>query len=288
MDVSVPCPGTGCQLFQDFTFKGISLWWAGVAYFAVMVLLCLRKARTLFMTLAALALCADAVLLIIMLGTASCIACLGAAFFMGLLFLVLRRHAYSKTAPDPGPSFIFLAWAGLFIAAVASAGTEHIGPWQMHGPENAERRIYFSPSCPACRDAVTVFAGNAAFIPVAERESDYDAIYRMNLAIKNGKTLVDALRAANKGTEAEPFSLETLFVRFRLLRNKAEVLGLGFDRLPLIMVNGMPRNLRPEGGAAPTRPGRADTSGLPPELAPVDSCSGSPEPCDTPPNMSPR
>lgn len=285
LPVSIPCPGTGCHLFQDFTVHGISLWWAGVAYFALMAVLCVRRATTACLFLATLALILDAVLLIIMLGTAACIACLGGALLIGLLFLSIRRHAFNKTIPGPGVSIVFMAWAGLFIAAGAAAGAELISPWRMHGPENAERRVYFSPSCPACRDAITVFAGTAAFMPVVERDSDYAAIYRMQKAVDQGKTMADALAEAEKGTDDEPLSLHALIMRFKLLRNKAEILRLGFDRLPLIMTAGMPRSLRP-GQNTTSVPDHAYPSGsaaLPPELSGVDSCGGaSQEPCETP------
>jgi hypothetical protein len=279
--VEIPCPGSGCSLFQDFTVYGISLWWAGVAYFGTMVILCLKRAHAFALFAATMVLLADAVLIIIMLFTAACVACLGATVIMGLLFLALRRHMTAHVIPAPGPSFMFLTWAGLFIAAVSSAATEIAEPWDIANSGNQERRIYFSPSCPACRDAVTVFAGNAAFIPVAEKDGDYAAIRAMHGDIKRGKTLVEALRAADTAKD-EPFSFETFVFRLKLLHNKAEVVKLGFDKLPLIMINGMPQNMRPQNpDTAALR--NAASAALPPELFPMDSCGGNtPEPCDPP------
>lgn len=275
--MEIPCPGSGCNLFQDFTVYGISLWWAGVAYFALMVLLCLKRVHGFAMFTATTALIADAFLIIIMLFTASCVACLGAAVIMGILFLALRRHVTARMMIAPGPSFIFLAWAGLFLAAAASAATELAEPWDIAGSGNQERRIYFSPSCPACRDAITVFAGNAAFIPVAEKDGDYAAIRVMHEEIAKGKTMVEALHASDSA-KGEPFSFATVVFRLKLLRNKAEVLKLGFDKLPLIMINGMPQDLRPQ----PARR-NAPSAALPPELSAIDSCGGNtPEPCDPP------
>lgn len=293
LPVSVPCPGNGCSLFQDFTIYGISLWWVGVAYFSGMVLLCLRRAHGLAYPVAGAALIADAALLAIMLATASCVTCLGAAFFIALLFFALRKHVYGKTSP--GPSVILFLWGGLFVAALSFAVTENLGPWRLAGAENTERRVYFAPSCPACRDAITVFAGSAAFIPVAEKASDHAAIYGMQKALAEGKTLGQALDAVMQAkmndTLAEPPFPESLVLQIKLARNKAEVLRLGFGQLPLIMINGMPQTLRPGNTApAPTRPvpgyngNPYGGSALPPELtAPVDSCGdASPEPCDPP------
>ena len=289
--VSVPCPGNGCALFQDFTVLGVSLWWVGAAYFAVMALLCLRRANSLAHMAATAALVADAALLIIMLGTASCVSCLGAGLLIALLFLSLRRHIYAKAVPAPGPSVALFLWGGLFIAALAFAATENLGPWQIAGQENTERRIYFAPSCPACRDAIAVFANDAAFVPVAEKSSDHAAIYGMERAIRNGATIAEALdavmRAQMNGALAEPSFPDSLILQVKLARNKAEVLRLGFSQLPLIMINGMPQTLRPGNAATPPAApaGRdRDSSALPPELlAPVDACGdGAPVPCDPP------
>lgn len=282
--VEVPCPGTGCLLFQDFAVYGVSLWWAGVVYFAFMTIICLRRAHGASLFLAGLALVADAALLVVMLFTAPCIACLGAAFFMGVLFFVLRRHIHSNAMPAPRPSILFLAWSGLFIGVFVSAGSEQMDPWYMVGSPNMERRIYFSPSCPACRDAASVFADNAAFVPVAERDSDYAAIRHMRDAIANGKSFVEALRETENIAESSVFSLDEALLHLRLLRNKAEVLHLGFDKLPLIMINGMPQSLRPTPAPTPSAPyQRRNDTGLPPELDDINSCGGSnPEPCDDP------
>lgn len=278
------CSGTGCRLFANFSIHGISLWWVGVAYFAFMVLVCLRRAQSVALATAWLALAADALLLALMLVSAACTACLGAAAFMGVLFLALRRHGNRRAAPVR-PSFLFFIWLGLFIAALASAGTEQVRPWRMAGTETMERRVYFSPSCPACRDAVALFAGQAAFIPVAEQESDYAAIRAMFMALEKGKTMPEALREANNAPIPRAASLENAVFRLRLLRNKAEVLRLGFDRLPLIMVNGIPQALRPapDAGRSGGRAPRNAPAALPPELSPVDSCGGyDTQPCDPP------
>lgn len=277
----IPCSSAGCRLFQDFSFKGVSLWWLGVAYFAVMALVCMRRSRTPALALASLALVADGALLVVMLLTAPCTACLGAAAFIGLLFYVIRRHVYNKSAPPPGPSVLFLAWAGLFIAALVNAGTDLVGSWQIYGPQDAERRVYFSPSCPACRDAITAFAESAAFMPIAEEESDYAAIYRMRRAVAQGKNIAEALREAENDGASEPWSLESALFRLKLLRNKAEVLHLGFERVPLILINGLPQSLRSNYAPA-ARDRYAPSAALPPELAPIDSCGESIEPCETP------
>ncbi len=190
---------------------------------------------------------------------------------------------------------LMIIWSGFCLAALALAATESMGSWQLAGPQNADRRIYFSPSCPACRDAVTAFANSAAFIPVAEKDSDNAVVYAMHQAIEKGSTLVEALeavmRATENGTLPEPPFPDAVTIRLKLLRNKVEVLRLGVDTLPLILIKGMPRTPPPDNGAGTGRTASPYGGGvsrnpasLPPELtAPVDSCGDSNrEPCDPP------
>ena len=285
----IPCPGTGCRLFRDFTVHGFSLWWAGTAYFALTALVCLRRSTKLALALAGLALVLDTLLLMLMLATAPCVSCLGAALLIGLLFCTIRSHAYSMNMLRPRASALFLLWLGFFIAVSATALMEQAPIWVIHGANTSERRVYFSPSCPACKDAVTVFADKAAFVPIAERESDYAAIDAMDKAIARGESLQKALDGAAREQTPDPYSLRMLLLRLRLLRNKAEVLRLGFDALPLIMVNGMPQSMLPAAAAPPgrERPGSAD---LPPELlGDINACGESrSEPCDPPRAKPPR
>ncbi len=288
-DTGIPCPSTGCRLFHDLTLWGVSLWWFGTAFFAAVVLLCLRRQRTWAFFLTGLALAADCLLLALMLLTAPCLPCLGAAALMGLLFFLLRRDPDDRRQnPARLPVLLFL-WAVLFAASVAAAGAESLGRWVLYGAGDADRRVYFSPSCPACREAIAAFAGHAAFLPVAENDADFVAIARMQAAAADGKTITEALAFALEGQgEGLPLA-RSMLLRLRLWRNRAEVLRLGFDKLPLLTINGMPQSLRvsrpdapppapaPAGGSS--APDGNGSSALPPELAPLDQCREGPVPC---------
>ena len=282
---SLPCPSAGCYLFRDMTVGGYSLWWAGLAAFSVLALCCLRRLRGMALFLATLGLSFDIALLLFMLGTAPCVSCLGAALLLGLFFLALRR------SPDPrqrtrGTSYLFLVWAMLFLANGAAALNESVGEWVLYGAEQTDRRIYFSPSCPACRDALISFAGKAAFVPVAERDGDAQAIARMRQALADGLSLEQALAGSFSGPEPKDSLLQTALMHLRLTRNKARVLSLGFTKVPLIMLNGLPQSLntapKPQRAPQPA-PAPADArSTLPPELDRMDQCGDTPAPCDPP------
>ncbi len=285
LQTDIPCPSVGCRLFHDVTLWGISLWWVGTAFFVLTALLCLRRWRGAAFALTALALIADCFLLLLMLLTAPCLSCLGAAAFIGLLFFILRPERQGWfNGPARRPLLLFF-WGALFFAAASAAGTEALGRWTLYGQPDAERRVYFSPSCPACRDAIAVFAGNAAFIPVAERDEDFAAIAGMRSALKRGKNMPEALAEGLKGQGHDLSIADGLLLRLRLLRNKAEVLRLGFDKLPLLTINGMPQSLRPDAagsagsGARPSASAGSGGSALPPELTPLDQCKEGPAPC---------
>ncbi|MDL2272404.1 hypothetical protein LJC23_05165 [Desulfovibrio sp. OttesenSCG-928-I05] len=301
---SLPCPSSGCYLFRDVAVAGISFWWIGTAAFIALALLCLSRYHAPALIFAGLCLAADCVLLVVMFFTAPCLTCLGAAFFFAVIYLCLRRPAAARyqVAASPRPSILFLLWGALFIANLGAAATEQLGDWVLTGPADADRRVYFSPSCPACREAITVFAGQAAFIPVAENDDDYQAIINMQAAVQDGKSITEALAAAY----ADPVAVTPdayLLLRLRLLRNKGTVLGLGFNKLPLLMINGMPQGYGTAGaasisgssasGASDSRPGvgsgASDVShGLPPELNlfNLGQCGDDIAPCDpTPPGI---
>ncbi len=280
------CPSSGCRLFRDVSVAGVSLWWVGVAAFALISLCCLWRRPGLAFFLVSAGLVADSLLLAVMLGIAPCLSCLGAALFLGLLFLLLRRAPQGWFKGQARPSILFMVWLVLFLANGAAAVNERVSIWVISGAEHGERRVYFSPSCPACKDAVAAFAGSAAFVPVMKDESDFAAILRLERGLRNGRSLREAFTASLSGPEPDISFARGLILRLRLLRNKADVLRLGFDTLPLIMVNGLPQSLRSEVQAPPRSASRpspaASVSDLPPELESLDQCKQDATPCDPP------
>lgn len=281
------CPSSGCLLFRDVSVAGISLWWVGAGVFTLVALLCLARRNMLAFYFVALCLAVDCLLLALMIFIAPCVSCLGAALFLGLLFLLLRPVPQGWFTGQSRPSVLFIIWGLLFVANGAAALNEQMGAWVIHGAEHTERRVYFSPSCPACKDAVTAFATGAAFVPVMKDESDFAAIVRLEDGLNKGLGLREAFNASLTGPEPDISLARNLRLRLRLLRNKADILRLGFDKLPLIMINGLPQSLRGADSKPPQRPvtapaPSANASGLPPELENLDQCKQDETPCEPP------
>ena len=237
-----PCVTSGCALFRDSKFAGISLWWVGGAYFFLLTVLCLKGSRSVARILAMLALFADAILLVIMLLTAPCFECLVVAAIMALCYYSLKPTQDGWFAGvEVSPSLLLPVWFGLFLGNSVLAVNEQFPLQPIGNVRNAEVRIYFAPSCRACREAVSSPLGaTMELYPVLEREEDFDSFLRLIAMLKDNVPLNEAImRSIN---EAEPVPSVSLYERMvltvQLLRNKAALLRQGIHGLPLIQANG--------------------------------------------------
>jgi hypothetical protein len=237
-----PCATAGCALFRDSKIAGISLWWVGGAFFFILTILCLRGQRALARMLARLALFLDAILLIIMFFTAPCLDCLVVAALIAVCFFSLRPINSGWFLEDAAPSVLLPVWIGLFLGNCAVVVNEQTPQYTLGNAATAEVRLYFSPSCPACREAIQALGSSALLYPVEEREGDFEAILRFESLLAAGRPPAEALQGSLQEDSPVP-SISLLrqgIVRVQLLRNKAAVLRQGFRALPLIEVNGMP------------------------------------------------
>ena len=242
-NASVPCATSGCELFRDSKIGGVSLWWVGGAFFFVLSAICLRGRSFLAAKLLALAIFLDAILLIIMFFTAPCLDCLVVAACLGLCLLCLQLPHSEFIPPKKGHPFLLAVWFGLFLANAVLAANENIPAYTMGDAQTTEVRLYFSPSCPACREAVASLAGKAALYPVEEKPGDFEAVLRFEVLLQGNKLTYE--EALNKSLDPrmpvpEISLARQLELRVQMLRNKAAVFGQGFRALPLIVINGMP------------------------------------------------
>lgn len=324
-----PCASSGCALFRDSRLAGISLWWIGGAYFFLLAVLCLRGNRAAARLMAMLALLADAALLVVMFLTAPCFDCLVVAALMGCCYYSLRQQPETSGMfkVEASHSLLLPVWFGLFLGNAVLAVNERLPLYALGNTRSSEVRIYFSPSCSACREALLALGNTASLLPVEEQEGDFEAILRLRELLKTGTPLREAL--ARSLNEAEPVPsvpvAERALLAVQLVRNKAALLRQGFRAVPLIQINGMPGytphridrpNPPPRNGAAralpgdpvyhvpppdgdfeprlPTAPAPDAPAGIPlPDfLQGADSlrqCGGATaEPCDEEPALNPR
>lgn len=297
------CATSGCALFRDSRIAGISLWWVGGAYFFTLSILCLKGALGLARLLSLLALLGDAVLLLIMYFTAPCLDCLVVAVFIGLGYLALQRasntNSWFTATAKLAPAFILPLWLGLFLGNAALALGEQIPLYSIGKEIKTEIRIFFSPSCPACRSAVQTLGDKAALIPVQENDEDFASIVKFRSLLEQGLPPSTALTRSRNTQEPMPeLSLvERLSLRIRLTLNKAALFKQGFRALPLVQINGMPIGKdpvapqagEPQAGSNSTPAQRRNAPPMPEDSLPdfldnvdnIAQCGGdNPAPCD--------
>ncbi|MDR2820547.1 MAG: hypothetical protein LBB60_08495 [Desulfovibrio sp.] len=290
-DVNI-CVTAGCSLYQDFTLGGISLWWVGAGFFAVLALLALAGAASLGYILASLALVGDACLLLLMALTAPCVSCLVIAIFFAISYTSFRQAYYSQSQIPQNRasrSLLLWLWALLFIVNVGAVARSQSTPWPiMEAGDNATVRVFFSPSCPRCRDAVNILSGHVdvAFYPLAETEADTYKIAQMLRLLQTGMNMADALSGAQDAAILQglpAWTPEMIWLRFRMLRNKAHIFSSGSQTVPFFEYHGMPAMLMRQNRTQPQQLSgaghdRPQDSALPSELVLDGRCDAN-TPC---------
>ena len=241
------CVTNGCSLYQDFSVAGISLWHVGIITFLAIAALCVTRRVWLAVNLSRLTILADCGLLLVMALTTPCLSCLGVAVCLALVFITLYRASliYEGYNPPYPRSKLFLAWLLLFAAAVVPCVKELSMPVAWHGPQEASVRLYFSPHCPACMQAIEAAAHSplpVAYYPEAVDLDELKIIVALEQDLKSGADLAESLRKYRETPPSSlPFNFSTLKAAWVTLRNRAEVMGLGQGSVPLLLINGVPQ-----------------------------------------------
>ncbi len=236
------CLSAGCEISKDMSIGGISLWWFGCAAFATLIILSFSGRPALGVVVAGAFLVADVALLLLMLMTASCISCLIVALFFALAYTAFR---YAGKGFDPvSRSWLVLVWGLFLVANLGGVLRENMTPWAMVEPEQAHVNVYFSPTCPACKEAIDSMASNptVAFFPVLKQESEFALVAHMADALAEGKNIQQALEHAQNSQEALPKLgfFNSLALRLRLIFNEAYLSRNGINTVPVIEYKGLP------------------------------------------------
>ncbi len=260
------CITSGCNLFKQVTIFGFSPWWFGAGAFLLIALLSLQSRRVLAFGAAMFFLALDTVFLGAMLFSAPCVSCLGAGllFFLAVLALRVKPDFMHKTAsPSRASGVVFFIWGVLFCANAATAFNELVPLKSLENPANSSFTVYFSPTCPACREAVLALGGKAAFYAVSKEAGDLLKIARLEDMLAEGmdlKTALPAMLAEAEGPGWLNYHISTkraLLLEWQLLRNKARLAHGGFTALPVVQSNGFPRALSGGSSARAGQPGQS-------------------------------
>ncbi|MEW5724108.1 MAG: hypothetical protein AB1896_13445 [Thermodesulfobacteriota bacterium] len=239
------CITPGCTLTKEVAFLGLSLWWWGAGAFLVVAVLAVlgRGPEAYWAGFAALA--ADAGLLLWMALTAPCLTCLFAGFlFLFLFYSLCRIGGKNRTAARVLTAIWFFVLAPNFFGVVV----EMVDPWPIYGRHPAVFRVYFSPTCPACRNTVFYLrprlkaSSPVAFYPVARTPQDLGKIRYMVKRQKEGLDFFSAYAESTQaaGVETKLGMLEEIRLRLRLHRNKIAFWRTGMDAFPVLVRMGSP------------------------------------------------
>ncbi|MBO4368995.1 MAG: hypothetical protein J5803_02710 [Desulfovibrio sp.] len=239
------CYTAGCSLYHDVRIAGLSLWGIATGVFLCFFLFALFSPLTLGFLASGLAVFADTLLLLLMALTAPCLNCLGVALIFALTYHAFRRIRQKTKELPPTRSLLLGLWLFFFCINIGNVVRLHVGPWPLLGEEEATIQLYFSPSCPHCRDVIAFYGGslNVAFYPVSDKESDIYRVSAMQKALQDNVTIEEALKSSQDATPwtfLANFYPDNLLLRFRLLTNKAHVFIAGSHGIPFLEYRGVP------------------------------------------------
>jgi thiol-disulfide isomerase/thioredoxin len=230
------CLTQGCEVYQGYTIGGISLYWIGAAVFLVLGLMSLwPSVYGLLTILTGLALTGNFVFLIIQFLFWPCTSCLIVAALLGGFAWKLSFHVKS------GLRILCMFWLLLFSANLLLVAKESVQPWPALGKNNAEIQVFFSPTCPACRQVVENFlqrpdlAPYLAFYPLAKDGDDRERIKLLVRNLRQGMPVAKAFANLWRGhTQVDSLDHDLIFA-FNLWRNQLHLAKLGVTQVPFIV-----------------------------------------------------
>ncbi|MBF0528309.1 MAG: hypothetical protein HQK55_03365 [Deltaproteobacteria bacterium] len=238
------CFSEGCLLYRNVKILGISLWYFGVAAFLTQAVMAAvgRTKSGFFLSLVYLAI--DSGFLAWLAFTATCFSCLLVAllFVLALFSFYLRERAnLFLTKP------LLLLWFFFLAPNVISLTQEVISaPWPVSGRQTARIQIFFSPTCPACENALGFFLADPnpdlALYPVSRSDRDSELIEDMLSMLQRGHSLKQALNNINSTPHpsSELNFFDRILTRWRVFCNKVAMSRMHQRSLPLILMTGAP------------------------------------------------
>lgn len=271
------CLTEGCSLYKDVVLAGLSLWWYGAACFALVAGLALTGLNGWAFALSLAGLLGDCPLLLWMAASAPCLNCLLAGAFFFLTLLALLPAASGPKARKTAIAAVAL-WLFLFSPNLFEVGRELLAPWPIHGAADAPVKLFYSPSCPACREAhadMLKRGRDVAFFPIAEDAKDLAALARLESALAQGKNYAEAYQEAQDALSGGPAGglAASLGLQARLWRNRLALARMSVSTIPATIIQGYPKaKAAQERAATPgmtlKNPQTQDPLGLGPGLSP--------------------
>lgn len=230
------CATSGCEIYANYKLLGFSLYGWGLVAFALLAILagpgCKPHVKQPLYGALCLALTLDSALLAYQALFWTCLSCLLIAALIGLIALAgYWNHPYCRTRLYRA---LAATWFILFSVVSLLVAKEVVStPWILAGSEEAEARIYFSPTCQACQSVTLDLldgpdVDKVAFIPVAKSPED---ARRIAVVVALGPKGPEAVRRLFQ--EDLPGAGKGMW--WELLRNKMAMASQGITRVPTIV-----------------------------------------------------
>jgi hypothetical protein len=237
------CVTQGCKIYGDYRLFGLSFYFYGLAAFLLIFFLALLHprypVRFLAIVVLMLVLFANTLFLIYQFLFWPCVSCLIAAALIGLAALIgWRCFRVRRRSPLAA---VFVLWVVFFILVSVNVGRDiAFTPWAIYGSDDAPIKVYFSPLCPACRDAVLNLLDSpqaatlTAFYPIAKSARDEVHVARFFQLQEEGHDDRVALTAMFDEPDTAPPALGKR-ERLRLFANKMALARMGASTVPQII-----------------------------------------------------
>ena len=166
------------------------------------------------------------------------------ACFFALTYWLFRRALHRDDRRPQERSLLLCAWLVLFVVNAGQVVRMQGEVWSIsENSDQATVRMFFSPSCSACREGIGILSGSVdvAFCPVAENDADVARVERMLLLLEEGKTLKEAVAACQNVEEPGPWAFlhpGQWGLRLRLQRNRAHIFNAGSRTVPFFEYHG--------------------------------------------------
>lgn len=241
------CGISGCEVYDGYSFLGLSFYYWGAIGFAAVGALVMFGASRWARLFASALLIADIVFLLYMALFWPCESCLIVALLLAILF------SFCSHPVKPWGRALLVCWLCLFFFNALQAGMERIEPWAVHAPEGAEMTLYFSPTCSSCKDTLMSVLDheelfeNTRLIPIAQTKKDQEGIIWMRMELCNG---TDAKQVLSRMFEKGEFDVDhakseenaclknKALTRLALFANRHVVSQKGWTSVPRIESEG--------------------------------------------------
>ncbi len=231
------CVTQGCSVYEGISVGGLSLYWFGAAAFGMLLVCAVARGGKYLAGVAALFLILDMGFMGIQILLWPCIQCLVVAAFFGAVMAVATVRSKKSWM-----RWILTAWFLLWCVNGVAAAKESIVPWAAYGTDAAPAHLFFSPTCPACREMIAGLLTKPdlqtqiALYPVAKNAEDTQRILILEQELAKGTPLKEALNQCEQAplTEKAPVDMAYLDTLWKAFRNMSVLSRSGVTHIPFL------------------------------------------------------